>query len=327
MGLSPANQSRPISPEGKVFLSPPDPHYIVYCGESEVRAKNRMGGQDNLLSGPRSGERPPIEPAAVGNWVFRLASCGFTARTTSCPGHPNRLELSRELVTHHTRCSPVEGPIPSRIGNLFYLLSANSLKRLPGPIPTGNGGHDRRPRHPLIGMVSGPMPTVSGFAVGTGGEGWATIWRGCPGSVSPGRGSGPMRPSWRTATSGRADLERRGTPRQEARLPQADRAVVGLREWRWRAAAWDRHSSPRTRSPRRRRPSGSGAPPGAGRGLADLPGGRARLEQMLALPLETPAVARPEPAGGPPAAPPVAVATPGTRPRPASSAGRRGGAT
>ena len=123
-----------------------------------------------------------------------------------------------------------------------------------------------------------------------------------------------MRPSWRTATSGRGGpTRRRGSA--SARAPGYLKPIErwsALRDWRRRACAWDDHLQAE-----RDKVAAEEAAKWERRRLQALEEGwqlcralRARLEQMLALPPETPAVAPPEPAQEMPEAIPDAVATP-----------------
>ena len=116
----------------------------------------------------------------------------------------------------------------------------------------------------------------------------------------------------------RGDAERLG---KRPGLPQADRAVVGPARLAQRAGAWDDHLQAE-----RDKVAAEEAAKWERRRLQALEEGwqtcralRARLEQMLAIPPETPAVAPPEPAREMPEALPDAVATPE-----AAEASRRG---
>ena len=123
-----------------------------------------------------------------------------------------------------------------------------------------------------------------------------------------------MRPSWRIATSGRGGPTRRrgnASARGPGYLKPIERWSA-LRDWRERAGAWDDHLQAE-----RDEVAAEEAAKWERRRLQALEEGwqlcralRARLEQMLAIPPETPAVAPPEPAREMPEAIPEAVATP-----------------
>ena len=155
---------------------------------------------------------------------------------------------------------------------------------------------------------------ATGLAARAGGGRWARKWRCSPGSVSPARGSKRMRPSWRTATSGRGGPTRRRGMRLGKRpgyLKPIERWST-LRDWRGRACAWDDHLQAERDQVAREE-----AAKWERRRLQALEDGwqtcralRALLAQMLAIPPEMPAVAPPEPAREEPRALPDAVATP-----------------
>ena len=75
---------------------------------------------------------------------------------------------------------------------------------------------------------------MTGLAVRAGGGRWEREWRGSPGSASPARGRRLMRPSWRTATSGRGGPTRRrgsASARRPGYLKLIERWSA-RREWR-----------------------------------------------------------------------------------------------
>ena len=134
------------------------------------------------------------------------------------------------------------------------------------------------------------------------------------GRHKPGRGSEALRPSWRTATSGRCVPRGDAAAlRQDAGLPQADRAVVGPSGLAMPGGRVGRPPASRTGQgrPRGGREVGAAAA-GAGRRLGDLPGAAGPAGQLLAIPPEmpTPAVAPPETARSMPEAVPEAATPP-----------------
>ena len=212
-----------------------------------------------------------------------------------------------------SRHEPPEGdpPLRSRPSRRPFLrILPKPLRGLPA---TGNGGVT-----PDRGSSSWsawePMRTATtGLAARAGGGRWAREWRCSPGSASPGRGRRPMRPSWRTATSGRG-----GPTRRRGSASARGRATSSRSSGGRPCATGDggvRLGRPPASRARQGRRGGGGEvgaapPPGVGGGLAACRALRARLEQMLAMPPETPAVAPPEPAGEMPEAIPDAGATP-----------------
>ena len=123
-----------------------------------------------------------------------------------------------------------------------------------------------------------------------------------------------MRPSWRTATSGRAGPTRRRGSASASGRATSSRSSGGRPSGTGGGGrgAWDDHLQAE-----RDEVAAEEAAKWERRRLQALEEGwqlcrslRARLEQMLAIPPETPAVAPPEPAGETPEAIPDAVATP-----------------
>ena len=201
----------------------------------------------------------------------------------------------------------------------------------PRPSATGNGGDDPRPGNPLLG-VSGSRCGRRRRASRPGreeGDGRAS--GGAPlGAPAPGGGGGlcglPGVPRPRAEADPRGDAE---APRQEAGLPQADRAVVGPPRL---AAAGGRLGRPPASRARRGRRGGGGEvgaapPPGAGGGLAALPGaaGQAGADAR-----HRPRRRRPSPRPSRPGRRRRPSPTPSRRPRRPGrrrDAGRRGGTT
>ena len=137
-----------------------------------------------------------------------------------------------------------------------------------------------------------------------------------------------MRPSWHTATSGRGGPTRRpGSARQEAGLPQADRAVVGPADCAGGGPGTTTCKPSATRSPGRRRRSGSGAGSRPWRKAGSFAGLRAGWRDDGHSPERRP---RPSSRPGRPRRPRRPSPTPPRRPRGPGrrrSAGRRGRTT
>ena len=123
-----------------------------------------------------------------------------------------------------------------------------------------------------------------------------------------------MRPSWRTATSGRGGPSRRRGCNSASGRATSSRSSGGrpCREWRLRAAAWDAHLQAE-----RDKVAAEEAAKWERRRLQALEEGwqlcqalRARIAQLLAIAPEPPAVAPPAPTPAMPEALPDAAAAP-----------------